>query len=52
MFKCSKMKKDEYLSPKLDITLFCLADVISTSATQGGSDGSGSGEDLDNSGWT
>lgn len=44
-------KKDEYLSPQIEITKLQITDVIVTS-NQGGSDGDGWGTNLDNQGWT
>ena len=45
-------KKNKYSSPEINVITLSDTDVITTSSGQGGTDGSGGGDNLDHSGWT
>lgn len=51
MLNCNDQKKNDYLSPRIEVIDF-FTDVIATSGIQGGDDGNGNGTDIDHSGWT
>lgn len=51
MLNCNDQEKNDYLSPKIEIIDF-FTDVIATSGGQGGDDGDGNREDLNDTGWT
>ena len=51
MLNCSDQEKNDYISPEIEIIGF-FTDVIATSGPQGGEDGNGNGDSLDDTGWT
>lgn len=51
MLNCSDQEKNDYISAEIEIIGF-FTDVIATSGPQGGEDGNGNGDSLDDTGWT